>query len=478
MKTKSILIAAVMFLALSVAANAAIFQIGSEPRTTVVQSGLTERIGDITFYAPVDGLPVVTGTITVIFPGTVTVTPACGSIVGPAGISVTNIGTNTLTITVGAQASLPVSFTLRGVRVAVAGTGLTSLSASLTATGNSINVGQTSNIPVISAIAAGIQSVTATGAPTWYVVGQAATSTTVNLSVREGFIDAFGEAANAPVNSQNVGTIVTLKVSSIPTGVTLQFPLHDSGNYFTRTDAVGADATLPVTLSASASDQFVYYEVTGTLPVIAPVDDMIIPITASISGTSVVKVVTIAATFSPIGGTLIPRYIEAYSTAVTVVTVRDNTTTLLIPYATDKAEAAATGFETAIAIANSTTGPANSITQFGTTTAQAGTITFYFYPTSGTASTYTTAAGSPGVGLNASGQLESGRTYLVMLDQLLDLVATPYTGEFNGYIFIVTNFTNAHGEYFVTDWEGFTHGSLIPVISNQRTVNPDFIPGF
>jgi hypothetical protein len=254
--------------------------------------------------------------------------------------------------------------------------------------------------------------------------------------------------------------------------------LNDTGGFFTRTDAVGADATGAVTLSASASDQFVYYEVTGTLPVIAPVDDMIIQITASISGSSAVKVVTVAATFSPIGGTLIPRYIEAYSPAVTVLTVRDNTTTLLIPYATDKAEAATTGFETAIAIANTTAGPANSVTQLGTATAQSGVITFYFYPTTGAAFSYTTAAGSPGSGLNASGQLESGRTYLVMVDSLLDAAATPYTGEFNGYIFIVTNFTNAHGEYFITNWDSFTHGSLIPVISNLRSANPDFIPGF
>ncbi len=66
MKTKTILIAAVMFFALTASAFAqATFSVSSIPETTVVNSGFTEKTGDIMFTT-VAGTPAsVTGTFTI-----------------------------------------------------------------------------------------------------------------------------------------------------------------------------------------------------------------------------------------------------------------------------------------------------------------------------------------------------------------------------------------------------------------------------
>jgi hypothetical protein len=38
--------------------------------------------------------------------------------------------------------------------------------------------------------------------------------------------------------------------------------------------------------------------------------------------------------------------------------------------------------------------------------------------------------------------------------------------SFSGYVFIVTDFTNGHGEYFISNFDNFTHGSLMLVVND------------
>jgi len=63
---KTILIAAVMFLAFSVAANAqALLQVGSTPMTAASSCGATELAGEMAFTQVSGSVPITTGTITI-----------------------------------------------------------------------------------------------------------------------------------------------------------------------------------------------------------------------------------------------------------------------------------------------------------------------------------------------------------------------------------------------------------------------------
>jgi hypothetical protein len=79
------------------------------------------------------------------------------------------------------------NFTVSNVRVAVANTSLTSLTASISTVGNAIVAGQTT-VTVFSSIAAGIASVTATAGSINAVSGAFSVPT---LNVKEGYLNAF-----------------------------------------------------------------------------------------------------------------------------------------------------------------------------------------------------------------------------------------------------------------------------------------------
>ena len=126
------------------------------------------------------------------------------------------------------------------------------------------------------------------------------------------------------------------------------------------------------------------------------------------------------------------------------------------------------GYDTGIAIANTTWDPGT--TAMGVTGAvkQSGSITFYFYPQAPgtTPVTYTTHAGSPGAGLDASGNLPSGSTYVALLSKIL--ADAGVTADFGGYIVVITNFTNAHCLFVLSNFTTFSQGALGLVIYEPR----------
>ena len=77
-----------------------------------------------------------------------------------------------------------------------------------------------------------------------------------------------------------------------------------------------------------------------------------------------------------------------------------------------------------------------------------GPITFDFYNMDGTKSTYTTSASSPGMGLTG-GMLGPKATYIVLLSELM---SSPFTG----HIVVTTDFTGAVGTGYITDFAGFS----------------------
>src|SRR5262249_61597676 len=132
----------------------------------------------------------------------------------------------------------------------------------------------------------------------------------------------------------------------------------------------------------------------------------------------------------------------------------------------------AAGFNTGLAFANTTTDPGTTALGFAQAVRQTGGITFYFYPASGSAFSYATKAGSPGTGLDASGNVPTGGSYIVLLSQLLAAAGAP--ADFSGYIVAICNYTNGHGLFEVFNNSGaFTQGAVMIVLPGSRLVLPE-----
>ena len=135
----------------------------------------------------------------------------------------------------------------------------------------------------------------------------------------------------------------------------------------------------------------------------------------------------------------VPRFASDKTTPVTVIESTSDQTELKVPFATYGGPGS---FDTGIAVSNMS----------GGSNAQPGAIHFAFYMGGG-ATEYSTTAGSPGSGLNSSGMLEPGGTYSVLLSQLLDAAGGT---TFTGYVVIMTDFTDADGNVFISDFDKFS----------------------
>jgi len=487
---KTILIAAVMFLAFSVAAFAqATFQVASTPVTQVASCGTTELTGDIAFTQVSGSLPITNGTITInygvaittIGQASFTLFDTNGTVIaGPTAVTAAMVSGSSLTLAVAPPGAGVAPYTIRltGIRVNVAGNpGLTNLDANVSSTGNLFVGGQTS-VRVISTIGSAIASVSA-GTPstalTLNAVAPAAGN--FNVVVTEGFVNAW--VANS---------MISITFSAIPTGLSITAPANITttpGTVFQRAAADGTVANTTLALPAAGGVLTVYYKVTtvgATAPTtvetatftpfaVATTAAFVPPLPQTTIQVTIVDMAPRTAT--PPVYTTFPQYsgTTCQRGPVTVVTIATANTTLLIPFATTVLD-----YDTAIAIANTTK---DTVSGTNAAVAQSGTLTFMFFPQTGNPFQFTPpgasgTAGTPGSGLIAGGVLESGRTYIVLTSELL--TAANVSGDFQGYIIAVCNFTNAHGEYFVSDFASFTHGALMLVLNNTtaaRTTTPE-----
>ncbi len=134
----------------------------------------------------------------------------------------------------------------------------------------------------------------------------------------------------------------------------------------------------------------------------------------------------------------VPRFESDPITPVTVIDVDSLQTTLVASFALLEQ-----GYNTGFAISNMNTGDE-----------QAGAITFMLFQNGDDPIKYTTSAGSPGIGLTNGGMLAAGTTYRVLLTEIMD--AAGVTGGFSGYAEITTDFTDADGIAFISDWATFS----------------------
>jgi len=440
----------------------------------------------------------------------------------PAGTATFTISQNpttgqvTVAVVAGATgAGVGASFTVSGVRIQVNGTALAPpLSASISAVTNFIVAGQT-NAVVVSGIGDGIKSVAAGTASvngtTLGITPASGTSAHAWFNVTEGFNNAFGKNVVDDATDMTTGVIVRLTINALPpAGVNINFPTtaatYDSALYSSSTGgqlggigvasttgglftAVNSDwtANSAPAFKSDSSSLSIYYKITSSTSATLT-EFLSIPITISTSSSKATLPLaaasfTLTATFAPVqpatGTSAVdrPRFAAAESSAGTILSIIGNTTSLLMPYAS-----VALGYDTGIAISNSSTDPGKTplgLTDAGTP--NAGPITFYLYQqqvgtTAPKSFTYTTGAASPGSGLDSSGNVPSGSTYVVLLSQILGAIPSGPT-TFSGYIFVSCGFTNAHGQYTLSNFTTYSSASLMLVVNynslaaNNRTAS-------
>jgi len=402
------------------------------------------------------------------------------------------------------------TITVTGVKVSLAAVTATKLSATLavsaSATFGAYSIGSGQNITdVITAIAPAFTTAVATsstalpaltglGAGTGLGKGTILTTTTVtdrafNIDIPENFIDAFKTTLGSSgyLNDPSL----TLTFNNLPTGVFLNLAGGSTGTSNalctaatagTGTDTValytassGASVAVPIgnlsnTVISNTTNSTVLsftgiafngtaleglrirgciYTSGATAPL--PVSSVTATITLSPNGVALSS----GAQIAPVAGNF-PRY-QSSTISVTVIDIVQAETDMLISFAVKNSS----GFDTGLAIANTSTDPLGSVNG---ATPNDGTIKLTFYPQgSGSSFSYTTGAGSPGQGLTSGGVLASGKTWTVGLGELLGAISGAPT-SFTGYIVVQAQFTQGHGAAYVTDYKGFTSATPVLII--------------
>jgi hypothetical protein len=394
------------------------------------------------------------------------------------------------------------NFTLTGVLVSLAGV-TAPLNVNVSASpGNGVLIVAGQNVAtVITNILPGIKDPKVTTAT---VTGSVLSSGIVitpgfSVDITENYQDMFRDAAQFDSGFAANDTELMLTFNNIPTGVTI------GGCSAVDIDPLGVAASVTATsatLTSTANTEILDFTSAVDLVNVDTVRFSCTTFTVGSSATVPFAAgslpITMTATLAPVGTALsststvlttattgqIPRYTanQQPATPLVVINLIPAQTTLLIPYAVTTAG----GYDTGIALANTTADPFGGKT-LGSAIATSGTVTLSFYPTTGNSCSLTTAAGSTtpatsfttspisglGVGLDSTGNLDSGRTWVVLLSQLLGAAPSsagcPAANSFTGYIFVVANSTEVHGSAFVSNFSTFTSASNVLVLATPAT---------
>jgi len=521
LKTKYLMpvLTAVLMVGLSSAAYAQqSCSVASTPVSRDTATGLTEVAGDLTFTCVGGTAASTAATITVLFPAA-TITDTTGwPTNGPGGIrisgntdgatilAVSNTTTGgQVTITLPAQAAnTNGSFTLTGVLVSAVGV-TAPLNANVSVSpGNGVLIVAGQNVAtVITNILPGIKDPKITSGFTAGSVLSNGNVVTAGFSVdiTENYQDMFRAMAQFDNGSAMNDVQLLLTFANIPTGVSLTgCTVTDKAAAPGGVNAgvTASSATLTSTTNTETIDfaaamdlnniDTVTFGCTGftagsTATVPFPAGSLPITMTATLAPTGVALSSSGAALTTVATGGNVPRYVNTPqpATPLIVFNIVPAQTNLLIPYAVTTTG----GYDTGIALANTTADPFGGKT-LGSAIATTGTLTMSFYPQTGTACTLTTATGSTtpasfttspisglGVGLDASGNLKSGGTWVVLLTQLLGAAPAaagcPSATAFTGYIFVVANSTDVHGSAFISNFSSFTSATNVLVLPPPAT---------
>jgi hypothetical protein len=379
------------------------------------------------------------------------------------------------------------SFRIVGVRLDVAGktAPLTVTSALSSSANNYLLSGSTATL--INALGAGIGSAaigaaagnTSSGTALIFTNQTVATpaDATASVLLAEGFASAWRSDTQTSTKGTATipnGPMIRLTLTGLPNGVSAALVASTGTPASNNLPVITLSSTTLTNTTAGTTDTT--YISFGS-PNQTTVDNFDIKFTLSGIPTGTVTPGSIVATFTmgPVGNALssgVPTstaptgapsgYVRFQDgpIAVTIGAVVSPTTALLIPYAVKVG-----AYDTGIAIANTTLDPFGA--QTGSATPTNGTITFTLFPRTdtgaGTSFPLTTSATvRPGVGLATDGTLVAGGVWTGLVTDLM--TAAGKTGDFFGYIFIQTNFLNAHGAAYIFNGAGFTSATPVLVL--------------
>jgi len=278
----------------------------------------------------------------------------------------------------------------------------------------------------------------------WYQNGINTESQTA-ISTPAGFTNQ----TNSAIGTADAATRIRINFSNIPAGVTVSVPVSiGTGNSVLNATASGDVGSFSlasgtnVTLTSSGS---VTYEVRAQQG--SAIDSFTIPVVVTYTftppSTPNVGSVLVSATYAPTSAEVtaltgqIPRFADT-SVLTPLFTIAACQTDLLFTFLTNQA-----GFDTGLAIANTSTDP------FGTA-AQNGTCTLNWYGSGPAAGTATTTPSIP-----------SGTVFPGLVSSL--------AAGFQGYMIAVCNFQYGHGFAFISDGygqpgRGLSQGYLASII--------------
>jgi hypothetical protein len=498
--------------------------VSSTPVSRATQTGHTEPAGDLTFTCAEGTGATDDATFTIDFlapitndedyPGVgpagggVSITNTTGVFAGAGTVAVQSINHETGQVVLTVEGTATVAgntstFTLTNVLVSLVDVTTGNLRATVSVSpGDNISiVANQDSATVISAIRPGLGEVSLGEGPArWLATGAPVTPATsgFTVDVEEGYIDSFRAQVDAPNGAHN-STMVAFEFTGIPDGAEIECQAFYTGGLSEGKPAgLGLDPTdfpgdFGATETVDADDNILYVGFTGTTDLAATetltldcgeaagsdgfiLGDAEIPL---------IGAVTVRVTLAPTGEALdddeifddedddgmIPRFEEQFTDAITVLAFTPATTTMIVPLiiATPVVPAPFGSYDTGIAIANTTSDPFDD--DLGGAFAQSGTITFYFFPTTGDPFTVTAEQLAGSCGLDSAGSLPTGRTFICNTSEILREGAR--TTAFQGYAFIVANFTNAHGTGFIyggTPQERFTSATDVLVINPPAVV--------
>jgi len=435
---------------------------------------------------PVGGFPTVYGKVsgsTIVFTGLQVPTEAAG---GSYTITIGNIRVNATSLTVGTGVPPSISATtfmsgttnsvtpaaLSAVTVAFAQNGLSTskLYKSFTTAGSNVNGGivltgsstGTSNFVVCNGYSP--KGAGFTGAAGIAPGNSIAFAVQINENFTSAFKTLAHEASTQAIapgndpnsdsvsNAPNSGTRLQIAFSNVPANVTLYVPVNPI-----LTTTAGSVAAITLTSSATGAFAAVTASSSGSVngAAIAPVtvssgsgtaifevttDDLTnldqynVPVFLVTSANTVVSSTTpisVAVSFAPIGSTNIPNFsITSSTTTLTGSTFNQCATSLLFPFVTNQL-----GFDTGLAIANTSTDPFGS----NAATPQTGTCTLNFY-----------GSGAPSPSNVVTATIPSGTVYAQALSGI--------AAGFQGYMIAQCGFQFGHGFAFITDGVGSSGG--------------------
>jgi len=320
---------------------------------------------------------------------------------------------------------------------------------------------------------------TAANAPTFFVSVKELTAGAFKTQVQENgsFVPGGANANGYGLATQ--ATQISLTFANVPASATIYVPLSVTAGGTTLT-LTGSPTTVSSPTTVTSENLVAYPSTAGAVTVTyyastaaATASTFPVPVWISFaanSATAQTTAITVNVSYAPAAtitgpATLIPTFAPSTATPTNLETITNCQTTLLFPFVTNQ-----NGFETGIAVSNTTTDNIPNGTKPNTATPVSGICTLNFY---GATTTQPMAFMTPTLGAPTTANPTYVPTYASTLSTMSGAT------NFQGYAIAVCPFPDAHGFAYIVDGFGTTSGTaegyLAVVIPRGTTAGSDAV---